>query len=84
MEESRVDFDDWVVGVAVGICHCDRMTKQMANKQSVDYGGMDGIRKTCDKRVGRCLLGLVMNKQIPEHTVLVAGVGMGGGIPRLI
>lgn len=76
MDESRADFEDWLVGVQVEICHCDRMTKQMANKQSVDYGGMDGIGETCDKRVGRCLLGLVMSKQIPEHTVPVALVDL--------
>lgn len=56
------------------ICHLNRMTKPMPNKQSVDYGGMDGIRKTCDRRVGSCLLGLVINKQILEHTVLMARV----------
>lgn len=62
----------------VEICHFNRMTKQMPNKQSVDYGGMDGIRKTCDKCVGRCLLGLVINKQILEHTVLMARVRLLG------
>lgn len=54
---------DWVVGVQVEICHSNRMTKEMANKQSVDDGGMDGMRKTCDRRVGRCLLGQTLNIQ---------------------